>query len=99
QAQAARKTKGGQEANEADRDRRSAARGVPGHPAGRRLTPSARRTTFCAAGAHLHRLFRPMSALTAILYAVLAIYLGGWYADQWIRKFSLALLRATVGDH
>ena len=30
-----------------------------------------------------------MSALTAILYAALAIYLGGWYADQWIGNFSL----------
>ncbi|MEJ1853216.1 hypothetical protein SMA66_25030, partial [Escherichia coli] len=37
-----------------------------------------------------------MSALTAILYAVLAVYLGGWYADQWIGNFSLLLLILTV---
>ena len=37
-----------------------------------------------------------MSALTAILYAALAIYLGGWYADQWIGNFSLLLFVLTV---
>ena len=35
--QAARKAEGGQETNEADRLGRSPARGLPGHPAGRRL--------------------------------------------------------------
>ncbi|HYK00109.1 MAG TPA: signal peptidase I [Burkholderiaceae bacterium] len=37
-----------------------------------------------------------MSALTAILYAALAIYLGGWYADRWIGNFSLLLFVLTV---
>ena len=37
-----------------------------------------------------------MSALTAILYAALAVYLGGWYADQWIGNFSLLLFVLTV---
>jgi signal peptidase I len=38
----------------------------------------------------------PMSALTAILYAALVVYLGGWYADQWIGNFSLLLFVLTV---
>jgi signal peptidase I len=37
-----------------------------------------------------------MSALTAILYAALVVYLGGWYADQWIGNFSLLLFVLTV---
>ena len=37
-----------------------------------------------------------MSALTAILYAALAVYLGGWYADQWIGNFSLLLFVLTA---
>ena len=37
-----------------------------------------------------------MSALTAILYAAQAVYLGGWYADQWIGNFSLLLFVLTV---
>src|SRR5688572_26016143 len=37
-----------------------------------------------------------MSALTAILYAALAVYLGGWYADRWIGNFSLLLFVLTV---
>ena len=37
-----------------------------------------------------------MSALTAVLYAALAVYLGGWYADQWIGNFSLLLFVLTV---
>jgi hypothetical protein len=39
QAQAAREAEGRQEAHEADRHRRGAAGGLPGHPAGRRLSP------------------------------------------------------------
>src|SRR5262245_16255834 len=98
QEEAARKTKGGQETHEADRHRRGTAGGLPGHLAGRRLiggpatplAPAARPTSFT-------RLVSPsMSALTAILYAALAIYLGGWYADQWIGNFSLLLFVLTV---
>jgi signal peptidase I len=37
-----------------------------------------------------------MSALTAILYTALAVYLGGWYADQWIGNFSLLLFVLTA---
>jgi signal peptidase I len=32
-----------------------------------------------------------MSALTAALYAVLAVYLGGWYFGYWIGDFALLL--------
>jgi signal peptidase I len=37
-----------------------------------------------------------MSALTAVLYLALAVYLGGWYADRWIGNFSLLLFVLTV---
>jgi signal peptidase I len=37
-----------------------------------------------------------MSALTAVLYAALVVYLGGWYADRWIGNFSLLLFVLTV---
>jgi signal peptidase I len=37
-----------------------------------------------------------MSALTAALYGVLAIYLGGWFFGQWIGNFTLLLFVLTV---
>ncbi|HSI57310.1 MAG TPA: signal peptidase I [Ideonella sp.] len=37
-----------------------------------------------------------MSALTAVLYGALIVYLGGWYADYWIGNFSLLLLILTA---
>jgi signal peptidase I len=37
-----------------------------------------------------------MSALTAALFAALAIYLGGWYLGWWIGNFSLLLLMLSV---
>ncbi|MBL8320013.1 MAG: signal peptidase I [Burkholderiaceae bacterium] len=37
-----------------------------------------------------------MSALTAVLYIALAVYLGGWYVDRWIGNFSLLLFVLTV---
>lgn len=37
-----------------------------------------------------------MSALTAVLYAALAAYLGGWYVDRWIGNFSLLLFVLTM---
>jgi signal peptidase I len=37
-----------------------------------------------------------MSALTAVLYVALAVYLGGWYVDRWIGNFSLLLFVLTV---
>jgi signal peptidase I len=37
-----------------------------------------------------------MSALTAVLYAALAVYLGGWYVDRWIGNFSFLLFVLTV---
>ncbi len=37
-----------------------------------------------------------MSALTAALYAVLVIYLGGWFVGQWTGNFSLLLFLLTV---
>ncbi|MFO1218953.1 MAG: signal peptidase I [Burkholderiaceae bacterium] len=37
-----------------------------------------------------------MSALTAVLYLALAVYLGGWYADRWIGNFSLLLFVLTI---
>ncbi|MFN4115357.1 MAG: signal peptidase I [Inhella sp.] len=32
-----------------------------------------------------------LSALTGVLYAVLIVYLGGWFMNQWIGNFSLLL--------
>jgi len=37
-----------------------------------------------------------MSVLTAVLYGALAVYLGGWYFNQWIGNFSLLLFTLTV---
>ncbi len=37
-----------------------------------------------------------MSALTAALYAVLVIYLGGWFVGQWTGNFSLLLFLLTA---
>lgn len=37
-----------------------------------------------------------MSALTAVLYGVLAVYLGGWWLGMWIGNFALLLLILTV---
>jgi signal peptidase I len=37
-----------------------------------------------------------MSVLTALLYAALIVYLGGWFQDRWIGNFSLLLLILTV---
>jgi signal peptidase I len=37
-----------------------------------------------------------MSILTAALYAVLIIYLGGWYMDKWVGNFSLLLFLLSV---
>ncbi len=37
-----------------------------------------------------------MSALTAVLYGALAVYLGGWFFGYWIGNFSLLLLILTV---
>ncbi|MBE7419341.1 MAG: signal peptidase I [Ideonella sp.] len=37
-----------------------------------------------------------MSSFTAILFAALVVYLGGWYFDQWIGNFSLLLFVLTV---
>jgi signal peptidase I len=37
-----------------------------------------------------------MSALTAVLYGAMIVYLGGWYFDHWIGNFSLLLLILTV---
>ncbi|RQO57399.1 signal peptidase I [Paucibacter sp. KBW04] len=37
-----------------------------------------------------------MSALTGILYAVLAAYLGGWYTGYWSGNFSLLLFILTM---
>ena len=37
-----------------------------------------------------------MGALTGLLYACLAVYLGGWYVGQWTGNFSLLLLILTV---
>ena len=68
--QAARKTKGRQEAHEADRLRRGAAGGVSGHPPSGRL----------------------MGLLTGLLYACLAVFLGGWYFGNWTRQLLAAAL-------
>ena len=37
-----------------------------------------------------------MSALTAVLYGALAVYLGGWFLGHWIGNFSLLLFMLTV---
>jgi signal peptidase I len=37
-----------------------------------------------------------MSSLTAALYGVLAVYLGGWFLGHWIGNFALLLLLLTV---
>ena len=37
-----------------------------------------------------------MGSLTAVLYACLAIFLGGWYLGKWTGNFSLLLLILTV---
>ncbi|MEO5771809.1 MAG: S26 family signal peptidase, partial [Burkholderiaceae bacterium] len=37
-----------------------------------------------------------MSALTAVLYTGLVIYLGGWFLGYWLGNFSLLLLVLTV---
>ncbi len=38
----------------------------------------------------------PMSTLTAALYAVLVVYLGGWFLGFWTGNFSLLLFVLTV---
>ena len=37
-----------------------------------------------------------MSYLTAALYGVLIVYLGGWYMDKWVGNFSLLLFILSV---
>ena len=37
----------------------------------------------------------PMSALTAALYAVLIVYLGGWFLGHWTGNFALLLFILT----
>ena len=37
-----------------------------------------------------------MSTLTAALYAVLVVYLGGWFFGYWTGNFALLLLLLTV---
>ena len=37
-----------------------------------------------------------MSLITGLLYAALAVYLGGWYAGRWHGNFSLLLFVMTV---
>ena len=37
-----------------------------------------------------------MSTLTAALYGVLVVYLGGWFLGQWTGNFSLLLFMLTV---
>jgi signal peptidase I len=37
-----------------------------------------------------------MSALTGLLYALLAVYLGGWYQGRWTGNFSLLLFILTL---
>ncbi|HMQ72076.1 MAG TPA: signal peptidase I [Rubrivivax sp.] len=37
-----------------------------------------------------------MSALTAVLYGALAVYLGGWFLGQWMGNFSLLLFVLTL---
>ena len=38
----------------------------------------------------------PMSSLTAVLYGVLVVYLGGWFLGFWTGNFSLLLFVLTV---
>ena len=38
-----------------------------------------------------------MGTLTAALYAVLAVYLGGWFMGQWIGDFALLTVGTTDG--
>ena len=37
-----------------------------------------------------------MGGLTAALYLALAVYLGGWFFNQWIGDFALLLFLLTV---
>ncbi len=37
-----------------------------------------------------------MSALTAVLYGALAVYLGGWYLGHWVGNFALLLFMLTL---
>jgi signal peptidase I len=37
-----------------------------------------------------------MSALTALLYGALVVYLGGWFFNHWIGNFSLLLFMLTI---
>jgi len=37
-----------------------------------------------------------MSALTAVLYGALAVYLGGWFFGLWTGNFALLLFTLTV---
>ena len=37
-----------------------------------------------------------MSALTAALYAVLVVYLGGWFLGHWVGNFALLLFMLSV---
>jgi signal peptidase I len=38
----------------------------------------------------------PMSAITAVLYGALVVYLGGWYFDLWFGDLALLLLILSV---
>ncbi len=38
----------------------------------------------------------PMSAVTAGLYGLLIVYLGGWFLGHWLGNFSLLLFLLTV---
>jgi signal peptidase I len=38
----------------------------------------------------------PLSALTAVLYGALAVYLGGWFLGYWMGNFALLLLILTL---
>ncbi len=37
-----------------------------------------------------------MSSLTALLYSLLLVYLGGWYLDKWVGNFALLLFILTL---
>ena len=37
-----------------------------------------------------------MSSLTAVLYGVLIVYLGGWFFGYWMGNFSLLLFLLTL---
>jgi signal peptidase I len=37
-----------------------------------------------------------MSSLTALLYGLLVVYLGGWYLDKWVGNFALVLFLLTI---